>query len=143
MTASLAPYGAGEDGRFQFCGPPLRLLPRAALALAMAFHELATNAVKYGALSSDTGSVSVRWIAAGEVLRLTWSECGGPPVTQPERRGFGTRLIERSVARDLAGSGSIDFAAKGVVCEIEAPLTEVASTAEVLRLPRVGGQHAR
>jgi two-component sensor histidine kinase len=109
----------------------------------MGLHELATNAVKYGALSSDAGRVDVRWIVAGQQLRLTWSERGGPPVTPPERYGFGTRLIERSVARDLVGTASIEFATDGVMCVIEAPLQEVASTAEVLRLPYVGGPHAR
>lgn len=143
VAASLAPYGVGDDARFGFSGPPLRLLPRAALALAMGLHELATNAVKYGALSSDAGRVDIGWIVAGQRLRLTWTERGGPRVTPPERRGFGTRLIERSVARDLVGSATIEFAADGVVCVIEAPLQEVASTAEVLRLPRVGGLHAR
>jgi len=143
VAAALAPYGVGEDGRFHFSGPPLRLVPRAALALSMGLHELATNAVKYGALSSDAGRVDVRWIVAGQQLRLTWSERGGPPVTPPERYGFGTRLIERSVARDLVGTASIEFATDGVMCVIEAPLQEVASTAEVLRLPYVGGPHAR
>jgi PAS domain S-box-containing protein len=142
VAASLAPYGAGGDGQFRFSGPPLRLVPRAALALAMGLHELATNAVKYGALSAETGTVRVQWIIAGQRLRLTWSESGGPPVAPPSRHGFGTQLIERSVARDLVGTASIDFAPDGVTCIIDAPLAEVASAAEVLQLPRVGSHHA-
>jgi PAS domain S-box-containing protein len=142
VAASLAAYAGGEDGRIRFSGPPLRLVPRAALALAMGLHELATNAVKYGALSNESGMVGVRWIVVDQRLRLTWSEQGGPAVTPPDRRGFGTQLIERSVARDLVGTASIDFAPDGVACVIEAPLAEVAATAEVLHLPRVGSHHA-
>jgi PAS domain S-box-containing protein len=143
VAASLAPYAGGDDGRYQFSGPPLRLVPRAALALSMGLHELATNAVKYGALSTDTGRVKVEWIVRGPSMCLTWSERGGPLVTPPSRRGFGTRLIERSIARDLAGAATISFDPDGVTCVMEAPLSEVASTAEELRLPRVGSQHAR
>ena len=92
VAGALAPYGGEQSGRFQVSGPPLRLLPRAALALAMALHELATNAVKYGALSTDAleGRVELRWSTVDDGLRLVWSERGGPDVVPPSRRGFGT-----------------------------------------------------
>jgi two-component sensor histidine kinase len=143
VAASLAPYGGDMDGRFGFSGPPIRVLPRAALALVMGLHELTTNALKYGALSNATGSVDVQWTVVGQALRLSWLEVGGPPVIPPTRRGFGAQLVERSVARDLCGTASIDFAPHGVACVIEAPLTEIAFAAKVLHLPRVGRNHAR
>jgi two-component sensor histidine kinase len=95
-----------------------------ALAVAMALQELATNAVKYGALSTPEGRIAVRWSVdpteAGPRLRLRWEEAGGPPVQPPQRRGFGSRLIERSLAQDLDGAASIEFAPGGVVCTLEA-----------------------
>jgi two-component sensor histidine kinase len=97
-----------------------------ALALAMALQELTTNAVKYGALSNEVGEISIRWTLdrAQEPpqLHLRWQESGGPPVQEPKRRGFGTRLIERSLALDLDGSVRIEFSPGGVVCTVEAPL---------------------
>jgi two-component sensor histidine kinase len=97
-----------------------------ALALAMALQELATNAVKYGALSDDAGQIGVRWELRGPDdsarLRLIWEETDGPTVQEPTRRGFGTRLIERSLAQDLDGDVRIEFAPTGVVCSVDAPL---------------------
>ena len=96
------------------------------LALAMALHELATNAVKYGALSNKTGTIEVSWKvqngAAPPRLTLRWTEAGGPPVVAPRRRGFGSRLIERSLAHDLDGQVEIAFAPTGVVCTVDAPV---------------------
>jgi two-component sensor histidine kinase len=101
-----------------------------ALAVAMALQELATNAVKYGALSNEVGEVSIFWTVqkSGEPphLHLRWEESGGPPITAPTRRGFGSRLIERSLALDLAGSVSMAFEPSGLVCTIDAPLTGLA-----------------
>ena len=92
----------------------------------MALQELATNASKYGALSSQWGEVHLTWsvdAATPPRLHLLWEERGGPPVTPPTVRGFGTRLIERSLAHDLDGGASIEFAPTGVVCKIDAPLS--------------------
>jgi two-component sensor histidine kinase len=98
-----------------------------ALALAMALQELVTNAVKYGALSNDIGQIRVHWKLNGmrppHRLHLMWEETGGPPVHKPARRGFGTRLIERSLAHDLNGEVRIEFAPTGVLCSVDAPLT--------------------
>jgi two-component sensor histidine kinase len=98
-----------------------------ALALAMALQELATNAVKYGALSNETGTIRIAWsVQSGESgprLHLKWEESGGPAVQPPSRRGFGSRLIERSLSQDLDGTAQIAFPATGVVCIVDAPLT--------------------
>ena len=123
---AIAPY-AGRDGeRFHIEGPPVRVRPSMSLAIAMAIQELATNAVKYGALSNAGGAVTIDWsvVNGAEAPRLAfrWSERGGPPVKPPARRGFGSRLIERSLARDLDGLVDIDFAPGGVVCTVDAPL---------------------
>ncbi|HYF55758.1 MAG TPA: HWE histidine kinase domain-containing protein [Salinarimonas sp.] len=128
-AGALAPYRSAGEGRLLVAGPDARLLPRIALALAMAFQELATNAVKYGALSNETGRVRIAWrVAPGEDARptlfLRWEESGGPSVRAPERRGFGSRLIEQGLARDLDGTVAIAFEPGGVVCTIEAPLRE-------------------
>jgi two-component sensor histidine kinase len=91
----------------------------------MALQELATNAVKYGALLNTEGTLDVCWSINRQVspprLHLTWEESGGPPVQAPTRRGFGTRLIERSLAQDLNGDARIRFEPTGVVCTIDAP----------------------
>ena len=113
LEVEVAPYAQdGEAGRFSLAGlHDVHLAARAAVALGLAFHELATNAVKYGALSNETGSVSVMWTlenAAREqqlLLHLIWTEQGGPPVEKPRRRGFGTRLIERGITLELGRRG--------------------------------------
>jgi two-component sensor histidine kinase len=116
---------AGGSARFDIDGPPLRLAPRAALALAMALHELGTNAAKYGALSIDGGRVSISWTTDEARLRLEWRESGGPPVEAPTRRGFGSRLIERGLEADLGGAAALHFDPAGLRCEIEASLAAI------------------
>ena len=104
----------------------MRIPPRMALAIAMALQELVTNAVKYGALSNESGEIRVRWhldgLSSPPRLELIWEESGGPHVAPPARRGFGTRLIERSLAEDLGGNVRIEFASTGVICSVDAPL---------------------
>jgi PAS domain S-box-containing protein len=116
----------GSPECFAFSGPPVWLSPRMALSLSMALHELGTNAAKYGALSVPSGRVRIDWTVTpgpdGARLALTWTESGGPPVTVPTRRGFGSRLIERGLTAELSGEAKIDFAPEGVVCRIEAGL---------------------
>jgi two-component system CheB/CheR fusion protein len=129
VVGELAPYRAehGEniviDG-----GEHVVLTPKATLTLAMALHELATNAAKYGALSTSKGQVAVRWSAAnaGKEPRLSieWVETGGPLVNPPSREGFGSHLIERAVVYDLEADVKRDFRAEGIRCTIEFPLTE-------------------
>ncbi|HEX8193447.1 MAG TPA: PAS domain-containing protein, partial [Allosphingosinicella sp.] len=121
VEAAVAPYRGGE-GRVSLEGPDVRVEPRTAVSLALAVHELGTNAAKYGALSGRDGRVSVRWDAADGALGLVWRESGGPPVTAPAARGFGTRMIERALAAELGGTARIDFAPDGVVCTVGARL---------------------
>ncbi|HET7086510.1 MAG TPA: HWE histidine kinase domain-containing protein [Rhizomicrobium sp.] len=109
-----------EEGRMRFRaeGPAVHLDPKRALALGMAFHELATNAAKYGALSNDTGMVNVTWNleSDGRRLKLRWEEQGGPEVSAPPSRGFGLRLIEHGLAREISGKVVLDFRPEGLVC---------------------------
>jgi PAS domain S-box-containing protein len=122
----LTPLCGADTARLRLEGPRVMLGPRAALSIAMALHELCTNAAKYGALSADGGSVDLGWSVEpgpdGEVLSLQWRERGGPAVQPPQRRGFGSRLLERAVAAELRGEVRIDFAPSGVVCAVTAPL---------------------
>jgi two-component sensor histidine kinase len=99
----------------------VRLTSKAALAMSMALHELCTNAAKYGALSVEAGKVKVAWSRDDGRLAITWREVGGPSVSRPSRRGFGSRMIE-GLARDLEGAASLDFAPGGLICSIAAPL---------------------
>ncbi|MDP4002917.1 sensor histidine kinase [Methylobacterium sp. NEAU K] len=117
--------GDGRASRFRVVGPALRLPPRLALSIAMALHELGTNAVKYGALSIEGGCVEISWTVRRESetrLCLCWVERGGPPVKKPTRTGFGSRLIERSLARELAGEVALTYEPTGVICTIDAPV---------------------
>jgi two-component sensor histidine kinase len=127
IRQAVEPYGNKAESRINVNGPPIQIPPRVALALAMALQELATNAVKYGALSNGVGHINLDWVLDDQALplrlHLTWTEVEGPPVQQPKRRGFGTRLIERSLAQDLDGVVRIDFAPTGIVCSVDAPLT--------------------
>ena len=106
-------------------GPLIRLNPHAALTIALALHELFTNALKYGALSREAGSIGVSWspVEDGSKLRIEWREDGGPPVTRPKHRGFGSLLLEQTLARDLDGRVELSFEPSGVVCVIEMPLS--------------------
>lgn len=117
--------------RLSFLGETVEIGPRAAMTLTLAFHELATNAIKYGALSNETGTVElccqVRGAGGDAELLLQWIERGGPPVTRPERQGFGTRLICTATGRSLQGSAMLDFPATGAVWTLVAPLTSVIS----------------
>lgn len=121
----LAPYGA--EGRITMAGPSVALTPDAAEAFSLTVHELATNAAKYGALSLEQGALSINWRITSEpdgepAFALTWSERGGPRVSPPAKVGFGRRTIERSLAQNIDGKVSLDFAPAGLRCVIEAPL---------------------
>lgn len=121
-----AELGCGADReRIRADGPDLRLDARTAVALSLAFHELCTNAVKYGALSNRDGRIDVAWSihdGAGPRLRLVWQEQGGPAVAPPRARGFGSRMIERALAAELGGRVELQFLPEGLRCLIEAPL---------------------
>ena len=116
--------------RLTLNGPNVALDPAMAVSLGMIFHELATNAAKYGALSSGDGRVLVDWSVANQThpqLGIVWRETGGPSVTVPERRGFGSRLIERNVRHDLAGTVQMHYRDDGFTAEITIPLSKEAA----------------
>ncbi|MDP2259999.1 MAG: HWE histidine kinase domain-containing protein [Caulobacter sp.] len=122
--ASLAHIAAAElgglaPGQARWEGPEITLKPRAANAASLALHELATNAVKYGALSTDSGRIEVQWrhTADGGFV-IDWTEAGGPPVKPPERRGFGSTLLEQVTGRELGGAVEIDYRADGLSARI-------------------------
>jgi PAS domain S-box-containing protein len=122
---SLAPYAGA--GRVVLRGENVVLRPRAVLTLAMAFHELTTNAAKYGALSAPAGRIEISWQVTTQGnhpprLQIDWVEQGGPAVMEPSQRGFGSRLIEGSIAGELHGGARMTFAPDGLRCEIVVPL---------------------
>ena len=119
LAVEFGPYG---PERYRFEGPDVALSANEALTLGLLFHELTTNAAKYGALSCAEGCVTIRWTAEQGALDLTWSEQGGPPVLAPLRRGFGSRLIERSLQGEIGGEAAIEFHPDGLICRIRLPL---------------------
>lgn len=121
---------AGSDiARVTMTGPDIELAPQAAISTAMLIHELATNARKYGALSITAGRIAINWSLAPQsehcLLTVDWTESGGPAVTEPERRGFGTRLIERGISTGLGGKVTMNFARTGLHCSIHVRLPRV------------------
>src|SRR5213079_1555470 len=126
ITRVLQPYLLNNPERVRKFGPKVPLSPRLAVILSMILHEIATNAAKYGALSNDTGTVTLDWEileeSDGRKLRLIWTEAGGPHVTAPVQRGFGSRLIERSARDQLGGEATVDFLPRGVACTLTGAL---------------------
>lgn len=126
VNRALLPFHDHDGARFEVSGPHVRLAPEITLALAMALHELATNAVKYGALSVQGGCVVVKWSIRTEGgerrLAFSWTEHGGPAVTPPTSTGFGTRMIERMLGRHVRGEAVIRYPESGVHFEIEAAI---------------------
>ena len=127
VQAALEPFGIanGRSERFRVTGENVRFPPKSALALGIAFHELATNAVKYGAFSGETGCVRVAWTIEpapeGDTLILSWTEDNGPAVSPPSKKGFGSRVLERGLALELGGTTHLDYRPDGVVCTITIP----------------------
>jgi PAS domain S-box-containing protein len=118
----LAPYSEKDGSRVRIAGPPVLLEPNAAQVVAVALHELATNAVKYGALSVADGKIVLQWShEAGGQLNLRWQEAGGPAVQEPTRRGFGRRVIEQTISQ-LKGKSQFNWRREGLVCEITLPV---------------------
>lgn len=119
IVEATAPH---QDGRISAEGPAVELAPKTAVALGLAMHELATNAVKHGALSASAGRVEIRWRVEADRLSLIWTERGGPPARAPARRGFGFRMLEKGLADELRGEVRLDFRPEGLVCRLEAAL---------------------
>jgi two-component sensor histidine kinase len=124
----LAPWATGDSTSVD--GPDIALTAEATQAVAMVFHELVTNAAKYGALSCPHGQVSVHWKrllngAEHPRLTITWQEAGGPPVAAPTRGGYGTGLIRDLIPYELGGTVQLEYPAGGALCTIELPLERV------------------
>ena len=122
----VRPHQSGAP-RFRVEGPPVRLNPHQAVSMSLALHELTTNAIKYGALSTAEGQVSLSWNLAHEAdgrrgMTLLWEESGGPPVARPRRRGFGVRLIDRTFAQS-GGRARLEFKPLGLRCVVTLPLS--------------------
>lgn len=111
--------------RFKLEGPTVRIPPKAAVSLGLAMHELATNAAKYGALSNSEGEVDIYWKTSGRKLQLVWRERGGPPVEEPTKSGFGTRLIKRVLAADFKAKVEVEFCSQGLICQVTGTIPEV------------------
>jgi PAS domain S-box-containing protein len=127
VESALTPYRTGQE-RFTLSGPDFEITPNQALTLALAINELATNAMKYGALSVAHGHVAVNWTimsaGTGSLLRFEWRETDGPPVVTPTRSGFGSRLIKTMLPGDFGGSVHLRYDPAGLVCVMEAPIKQ-------------------
>lgn len=128
VEETLAPFGIASDRRerFAIAGDNIRLPPKATLILGVAFYELATNAVNYGALANDAGTIAIQWAVEptpdGDRLVLHWREKNGPRVAKPSGKGWGSQVIERGLAHELAGSAHLDYQTDGLICTIDIPL---------------------
>ena len=125
IASAVGPHRTPGKERFDIRGPILRLGPNTAVALSMAVHELCTNATKYGALSTEQGRVEIAWSVDQGQFRWAWREQGGPIVAAPKQAGFGTRLIERSLAAQLSAQVKMTYEPSGLVCTIDAPLNAI------------------
>jgi len=128
VADELAPYRAGD--KIDFSGPGISLQPATAQGLALALHELATNAAKHGALSSLTGKVSLNWQLRPDVLMLHWTEAGGPQISPPSARSFGLRVIRASIEQQLGGETTFEWDPKGLRCNFSIPRRELMKSRE-------------
>ena len=132
IPAALAPFTSDHQARFLIDGPSLLLREQTVGSIALACHELATNAAKYGALAAQQGKVAINWRRApdgdGERVTLEWIERGGAPVEKPTRQGFGTRIIKAAVSREANGQVSLDYLPAGLECRMSFALVRPAAT---------------
>jgi two-component system, chemotaxis family, CheB/CheR fusion protein len=129
VEQAMNPYRSAHRERISTQGPSIPLPPKQALGLSLILHELATNALKYGALSAEPGHLNISWQlrqnpAHNRTVRLRWEEHGGPAVQTPGNEGFGSRLILRATEGELGGEAELSYAAEGLTCRIEFPLKE-------------------
>ncbi len=125
VRSQLSPFPQLDRGQIRLAGPPIRLGPRAAEGLGLAFHELATNALKHGALSVPAGFVTIEWALSRTSVSLVWTEHGGPPVRQPSVNGFGRAVIERMVPQLLMARASLEFRQEGLRWSLDVPRESV------------------
>src|SRR5262249_27177927 len=125
VDEELAPYQANHRRRVIAKGPSVILLPATAQAVALALHELATNAAKSGALSTDTGTLGLAWRIGPEALELEWSETGGPPAAEPARLGFGLTIVRSSIEAQFRGGVRYDWRPDGLRCTLSIPAAQI------------------
>jgi two-component sensor histidine kinase len=121
VRAQLAYLADLVGSRITVHGPKLRLNAIAAQAIGLALHELATNAGKYGALSTAIGHIDIHWQVDGDALTMSWTECGGPPVQAPDHQGFGTTVIDSMVKRTVDGEVQLNYASSGLEWHLTCP----------------------
>jgi PAS domain S-box-containing protein len=136
VEEELAPYRSAHADRIRIAGPKVVLEPTTAQTLALALHELSTNAVKYGALSQASGRLELNWDIRPDEIVVTWRESGGPAVRKPSQTGFGAKIITSSIERQLEGKVSFDWRPEGLFCELRAPRRQSTESADtVVSLP--------
>jgi two-component sensor histidine kinase/DNA-binding response OmpR family regulator len=128
VDEEMAPYQATHRQRVVAKGPAVILLPATAQAVALALHELATNAAKYGALSTDSGTLDVTWRIGPEALVLEWSETGGPPAAEPARLGFGLTIVRSSIEAQFRGGVGYDWRPDGLRCSLSIPAAQIVAS---------------
>ncbi len=139
IDGSVTPY-RGHAGQLTITGEDLMVSPKPAVLMALAFHELAINALKYGALSVESGHVDIHWaVEGGDRLNIDWTEQGGPAVRPPERRGFGSRIVELALPGELGGQVEVDYRAEGLHCRISSPLSALDKVDAFMQLPAEAG----
>jgi PAS domain S-box-containing protein len=138
IDEELAPFMTKDAHRVAVAGPKIRLDPSTAQTLALALHELATNAAKYGALSSLSGRITVNWKLSPGILDLEWMEDAGPRVDPPASRGFGTRSVIASIETQLGGRAMFDWRPEGLYCQLSVPLPETSERAMTAAKPEQG-----
>src|SRR5712672_2150932 len=130
VNAQLAPFAGLIGSRIVVHGPKLCLKPASAQAIGLALHELATNAGKYGSLSTDTGQVYVYWGTVGDTFTMSWTERAGPSVSAPKRRGFGTIVMEAMAERSVGGRVDLDYASSGLTWRLTCPAVNALESGE-------------
>ena len=135
VLEELAPYQGEKPQRVSAIGPPLMVSPENAQTVAIALHELATNAAKYGALSAPDGRVDASWSSFEDRLTLTWKESGGPPITPPTTKGFGTKIITASLSDPRRGKVVFDWRPEGLICTLEMNMLAPQAAAPVIASP--------
>jgi len=142
LKEELAPYRGDEVDRVVSSGPAIFLQPATAQIISLALHELATNAAKYGALSTATGSVALSWRAEDDHLTLQWNEAGGPPVRPPSSKGYGTKVITASIERQLEGKVNFDWRDGGLCVTLSVPIADPHRSSKAPPLDRIAGNGA-
>jgi two-component sensor histidine kinase len=130
VHAQLAHFVSLIGSRIAAHGPKLRLNAASAQAIGLALHELATNAGKYGALSTDKGHVDIFWETTDDTLTMSWTELDGPPVSVPQRRGFGTIVMEAMTERSMDGVVDLDYAPSGLTWRLTCPAANALESGE-------------